>query len=172
LKEEKLIERARVVVFDYLKWVKAQNDQTYDAVISCEFLPEITSAETKRFIRECYRLLKRGGVSVHSFLSPVPRNIGQKLLITADSNPRWTNTPPKEWFSPKPDLIIKEFRKSGFERIRRVTIRSHLVMKGDAAKSCLKGVEIKDSFYETHKKLLNTRGLEIPDWTIISGIKS
>jgi cyclopropane fatty-acyl-phospholipid synthase-like methyltransferase len=171
LRKEKLTKRARIVVSDYLKWIKTENDQTYDAVISCEFLPEITTAETKRFIRECHRLLKSRGVSVHSFLSPVPRNIGQKLLIIADSNPKWTNTPPKEWFSPKPDLIIKEFRRSGCDRIRSVTIRSHLIMKGDAAESWLKGGEIKDSFYEAHKKILNTRGLEIPDWIIISGIK-
>jgi cyclopropane fatty-acyl-phospholipid synthase-like methyltransferase len=171
LKEEKLIKRARVVVSDYLKWIKTQDEETYDAVVSCEFLPEITSAETRQFIRECYRLLKPRGVSVHSFLSPVPTNMRQKLLIIADSNPKWTNTPPREWFSPKPDLVIKEFRKSGFERIGTVTIRSHLVMKADAAKSWMKGGEIKESFYEAHERLLNTRGLEIPDWIIMSGIK-
>ena len=171
LREEELMKCTRVVVSDYLKWIKTQNDETYDVVVSCEFLPEISSAETKQFLHECYRLLKPRGVSLHSFLSPVPRNIGQKLLITADSNPTWTNTPPKEWFSPKPNLVIKELRKSGFERIRRVTIRSHLVMKADAAKSWLKDVEIKESFFEAHKRLLNTRGLEIPDWIIISGIK-
>jgi cyclopropane fatty-acyl-phospholipid synthase-like methyltransferase len=171
LKKTKLMKRARVVVSDYLKWIKTQDDETYDAVISCEFLPEITSTETKRFIHECHRLLKSRGVSVHSFLSPVPRNIRQKLLITADSNPMWTNTPPKEWFSPKPDLVTKELRRSGFQRIRRVTIRSHLIMKADAAKSWLKGGEIKGSFFEAHKRLLNTRGLEIPDWIFVSGVK-
>jgi hypothetical protein len=44
-------------------------------------------------------------------------------------------------------------------------------MKADAAKSWRKGGKIKDSFYEAHKKLLNTSGLEIPDRIIISGIK-
>jgi cyclopropane fatty-acyl-phospholipid synthase-like methyltransferase len=171
LKKTKLMKRVRVVISDYLKWIKTQDDETYDAVISCEFLPEIGSAETKQFIHECYRLLKPRGVSVHSFLSPVPRNIRQKLLITADSNPMWTNTPPKKWFSPKPDLVIKQLRKSGLQRIRRVTIRSHLIMKADAAKSWLKGGEIKENFFEAHRRLLNTRGLEVPDWIIVSGVK-
>jgi 2-polyprenyl-3-methyl-5-hydroxy-6-metoxy-1,4-benzoquinol methylase len=88
--------------------------ETFDAVISCEFLPEIISTETKRFIHECHRLLKPRGVNVHFFISPVPRNIRQKLLILADSNPTWTDTPPKEWFSPKPNLVINESKGAGF----------------------------------------------------------
>ena len=172
LKKTKLMKHARIVVSDYLRWITTQDDETYDAVISCEFLPEIDSAETKQFIRECYRLLKPRGVTVHSFLSPVPRNIRQRLLITADSNPMWTKTPPKEWFSPKPKLVIKELKRSGFQRIRRIIIRSNLIIKADAARSQLKKWEIKDSFFQAHKKLLNTGGFEIPDWVIISGIKS
>jgi hypothetical protein len=61
----------------------------------------------------------------------IARNPRQKLLIEADSNPVWTYTPPKEWFSPKPELVTRELRKSGFHRIRRITIRSHLIMKAD-----------------------------------------
>jgi hypothetical protein len=44
-------------------------------------------------------------------------------------------------------------------------------MKADVAKSWLKGGEVKESFYETRKKQLNTGGLEIPDWIIVSGVK-
>ncbi len=171
LKKENLKGRVSIVVSDYLKWLTSQDLATYDAVISSEFLPEIDSAETSHFIQECYRLLKAGGVTVHSFLSPIPRNIRQKILIEADSSPVWTHTPPKEWFAPKPQLVLKELRKSGFRRIRRIAIRSHLIMKADAARSLLKSWEVKPSFYETHKKQLSTNGLEIPDRIIISGIK-
>jgi len=172
LKKAKLKGRARIVVSDYLKWITAQDDETYNATISSEFLPEIDSAEVRHFMQACYRLLKPRGVTVHSFLSPIPRNSRQRLLIIADSNPVWTRTPPKEWFSPRPELVIKELRESGFQRIRRITIRSHLIMKADAAKSSLKSWEVKASFYETHKKQLNKSGFEIPDWIIISGVKS
>jgi cyclopropane fatty-acyl-phospholipid synthase-like methyltransferase len=171
LKKAKLRERARIVVSDYLKWITTQDDETYDAVISSEFLPEIDSAEVGHFVRECYRLLKTRGVTAHSFLSPIPRNSRQRLVITADSNPVWTRTPPKEWFSPRPELVIKELRESGFQRIRKSMIRSHLIMKADAAKSGLRSWEVKASFYETHKKQLNKSGLEIPDWVIIWGVK-
>jgi cyclopropane fatty-acyl-phospholipid synthase-like methyltransferase len=171
LKRAKLVGRARIVVSDYLKWITTQRDETYDAVISSEFLPEIDSAETRQFIPQCHRLLRPKGVVVHSFLSPIPRNIRQKLLITADSNPAWTNTPPKEWFSPKPKLVMKELRESGFHRIRRKVIRSNLVIKADAARSQLKRWEIKDRFFKAHEKLLNTHGFEIPDWIVVSGIK-
>lgn len=171
LKKAKLKARARIVVSDYLKWITTQTDETYDAVISSEFLPEIDSADVRRFVRECYRILKPRGVTAHSFLSPIPRNIRQRLLITADSNPVWTRTPPKEWFSPRPELVINELRDSGLQRIRKTMIRSHLIMKADAAESSLKSWEVKASFYETHKKQLNKSGFEIPDWIIISGVK-
>jgi len=159
LKKAKLTGRARVGVSDYLKWIATQGDGVYDAVISSEFLPEIDSADTSRFIQECYRIMRSGGVTAHSFLSPVPRNSGQKLLIMADSNPIWTKKPPKEWFSPEPALVTSELRKSGFHGIRKTAKRSYLIMKAEAARCWLKAGEVKASFYEKHKTQLNKDGL-------------
>jgi cyclopropane fatty-acyl-phospholipid synthase-like methyltransferase len=172
LTKARLSKRAHVVVSDYMKWLTNQNDETYRAVLSSEFIPEIDSGETHRFIEECYRVLEPRGVTIHSFLSPVPRNFRQRLLITADANLRWTRTPPKEWFSPKPELVIKELRNSGFHRMWKTTLRANLIMKGDAAKSWLKRAEVRASFYVTYKKELIQSGLEVPDWVIVSGVKS
>jgi cyclopropane fatty-acyl-phospholipid synthase-like methyltransferase len=172
LKKAKLMKRTRIVISDYLKWLTAQNGEAFDALVSSEFLPEVNLAETSQFIQECYRLLKPRGVTVHSFLSPVPRNSRQKLVILADSDSIWTHTRPKEWFSPRPQLIIKELGRSGFQRIRKTSIRSHLVIKADAAKSLMERWEVEASFYARHKKQLNRSGLEIPDWGILSGTKS
>jgi SAM-dependent methyltransferase/predicted nucleotidyltransferase len=172
LKKARLKGRARIVVSDYLKWIEAQDDETFNAIVSSEFLPETDSAEVRYFMQACYRLLKPGGVTVHSFLSPIPRNYRQRLLIIADSNPVWTRTPPRAWFSPRPERVIRELRESGFQRIRGITIRSHLIMKAAAAKNSLKSWEVKTSFYEKHKTQLNKNGFEIPDWIIISGAKS
>jgi cyclopropane fatty-acyl-phospholipid synthase-like methyltransferase len=166
-----LIDRIQIIISDYMKWISTQDDDTYGAAISSEFIPELNSDETHEFIQECYRILKPDGVTIHSFLSPTPKNPGQKLLITADSNHLWTRTPPKEWFSPPPELVVGELRRSGFHDIRRVTLRSLLIMKADAAKSWLKSAEVKASFYETHERLLNASGLEVPDWIIVLGIK-
>jgi cyclopropane fatty-acyl-phospholipid synthase-like methyltransferase len=171
LKQAKLIGRTSIFVSDYLKWIIIQSDETYDAIISSEFLPELNSAENRCFMQDCYQLLKSGGTTAHSFLSPVPRNSRQRLMITADSNSVWTKTPPKEWFSPRPELVIKELGKSGFERIHTTTLRSHLIMKGDAARDWLKSTEVKASFYQKHKTQLTNDGLEVPDWIIVSGIK-
>ena len=172
LRNSGLTKRAHIVVSDYMKWLRTQGDETYEGVISSEFIPEIDPYETSKFIRECYRILKPEGVTIHAFLSPIPRNLRQRLLITADSNPLWTNTPPKEWFSPKPELVVSELRKPGFHRIRKDKLRAHLIMKADAAKSWLKSAEVKARFYEKHKKLLREEGLEVPDWVIVSGVKS
>jgi cyclopropane fatty-acyl-phospholipid synthase-like methyltransferase len=171
LRKTGLMERARIVVSDYMKWVNGQDDASYDAVISSEFLPEIDSDDTRKFIRECYRILVPEGMTVHSFLSPTPRNLRQRLLITADSNPLWTDTPPKEWFSPTPEVVIRELRKSGFHRILKSILRARLIMKANAAESWLKSAEVKATFYEKHKEPLNESGLEVPDWVIVSGVK-
>ena len=171
LRKARLTKRADIRVSDYMNWITTQENDTYEAVISSEFLPEINSGETHLFIQECYRILKPEGVTIHSFLSPIPRNFRQKLLITADSNPLWTRTPPKEWFSPEPELVVRELRKIGFHRIRKTTLRAQLIMRADAAKSWLKSAEVRASFYERHERLLNASGLEVPDWVIVSGIK-
>ena len=171
LRKTGLTKRAHIVVSDYMKWIRTQRDDTYEAVISSEFIPEIDLDETRCFIRSCYRILKPEGVTIHSFLSPTPSNSRQRLLIAADSNPHWTKTPPKEWFSPKPHLVIRELRESGFQDIHKNTLKTMLIMKGDAAKSWLKSAEVKASFYRKHKKLLREEGLEVPDWIIVSGVK-
>lgn len=167
LKKAKLFRRVRIVTSDYMEWVKEQDHETYDAIISCEFLPEITSGDIGAFIRECYRVLKPTGKSVHSFLSPIPRNYAQKLLIEADSNPAWTRTPPKEWFSPKPQLVTRELRKAGFQRIRCEELESHLVVKSSAAGSLLRSWEVRPKFYKKYRTQLNKTGLELPDWIVI-----
>ena len=172
LKKTKLAKRAEIIVSDYMKWLNEQPDCTYEAVISSEFLPEIDATGTHHFMQQCYRVLKPEGVTAHSFLSPTPRNIGQALLITADSNPVWTRTPPKEWFSPKPELVVREMRRSGFHRIRKTALKARMTMKADAAKIFLRNAEVRASFYRSHRWLLNESGLEVPDWVVVSGVKS
>jgi len=51
LKKAKLKGRARAVVSDYMKWITAQDDEAYDAVISSEFLPELDSAEVRQLMK-------------------------------------------------------------------------------------------------------------------------
>jgi hypothetical protein len=123
------------------------------------------------FIPECYRVLRRGGITVHSFLSPTSRNSRQRLLIEADTKPRWTKTPPKEWFSPKPDLVVSTLRRSGFRNVRVKRVKSNLVIRADAAKYLLEDWDVKSSFWGKYHSRLTTAGLEIPDWVIISGRK-
>jgi cyclopropane fatty-acyl-phospholipid synthase-like methyltransferase len=171
LRKAKLRRRAHVVISDYLKWIRAEHDATYDGVISCEFLPDVTRLGIAHFFPECFRVLKPGGVAVHCFWSPTPRNLRQRLVIIADSDPSWTRTPPQEWFSPKPTLVMRELRRAGFTHLRKVTLKPHLVLKGQAAKVELERWQVRPSFYEKYKKPIDKDGLEFLDWIIISAKK-
>ncbi len=163
--------RVRAVVGDYIAWLKSQPDAKYDAIISSEFLPEIDPRGMRVFFAECFRVLKIGGVTIHSFLSPQARNMRQKRLIEADSGPRWTKTPPLEWFSPSRKLVLDYLKLAGFVRTRPVRLKSGLVIRSDAARELLKDWEVRQTYWRLHREVLETEGLEIPDWLIIGGVK-
>jgi cyclopropane fatty-acyl-phospholipid synthase-like methyltransferase len=168
----RLRHRVKVGKMDYLDWISDEFSDKYTAVISSEFLPEINSYELKMFLPECYRVLRRGGVIIHSFLSSSPRNRRQRLLIEADTSPVWTRTPPKEWFSPKPALVVSQLKHSGFRNVFAKRVKSNLVVRSGAARNLLDSWDVKSSFWKEHRDLLEKDGLEIPDSMIISGSKS
>ncbi len=163
--------RIRVVVSDYRAWLAEQQSETYVGAISSEFLPEIDSSETRSFLSECHRILMPRGLSIHSFLSTEPRNSRQRLLIEADSDPRWTSLPPKEWFSPKPGFVVELLESSGFVRVRTAFIKSNLTFTGDAARQVLRSWGAKEAFWTMHKRELSSKGMEVPDWVIVSAVK-
>jgi ubiquinone/menaquinone biosynthesis C-methylase UbiE len=171
LSEARLTSRVKVHKVDYLDWLWGEFSDKYVGVISSEFLPEIDSYELPMFLSECYRVVRPGGLNVHSFLSPIARNRRQRLMIEADSNPKWTKTPPKEWFSPKPALVVSELRRAGFRDLQIEKIESNLIIKSDAVRSFLHSWDVKDAFWKTYRSQLATEGLEVPDWIIVSGRK-
>jgi len=161
----------KVIVSDYQAWLSNQQNSKYDTIISSEFLPEIDPKSMRSFLVESYRVLKSGGTTIHSFLSSKPRNARQRRLIEADSDPRWTKTPPVEWFSPPPSLVLDYLRLAGFKRPRRVRLRSGLVIRSNAARELLKDWDIRKSYWKSHRGTLEREGLEVPDWLIISANK-
>jgi hypothetical protein len=163
--------RVKVHKADYLDWLWEEFSDKYVGIISSEFLPEIDSYELSMFLSECYRVVRPGGLTVHSFLSPIARNRRQRLMIEADSDPKWTRTPPKAWFSPKPALVVSELRLVGFRNLHTEKIESNLIIKGDAVRSFLHSWDVRDAFWKTFKSQLATEGLEVPDWMIVSGRK-
>ncbi len=161
----------KVIVSDYQAWLRNQQNSKYDAIISSEFLPEIDSKSMRGFFVESYRVLKSGGTTIHSFLSPKPRNARQRRLIEADSDPRWTKTPPTEWFSPPPRLVLEYLRLAGFKRPMRARLRSGLVIRSTAARELLKDWDIRQSYWKSHRGTLEREGLEVPDWLIMGANK-
>ncbi|OLD12868.1 MAG: hypothetical protein AUI50_08100 [Crenarchaeota archaeon 13_1_40CM_2_52_14] len=172
LSRAKLTRRVKVHKADYLDWLREEFSDKYVGVISSEFLPEIDSYELRMFLSECYRVVRHGGLTIHSFLSPIARNRRQKLMIEADSNPKWTKTPPKEWFSPRPDQVVSTLKRAEFRNLRVKRIKSNPIMRARAAEHLLESWDVKSSFWKKHRTRLVREGLEIPDWMIISGRKA
>lgn len=163
--------KIELVRSDYDSWLREEPDSKYDAIFSSEFLPEIDSKSMHSFLVECYRVLKPGGRTVHSFLSPTPRNRRQQRLIEADSNPRWTKTPPVEWFSPTEELVSKYLKLAGFTRLTTLMLRSDLLIRSLAAKELLRDWDIRRIYWKSHRTVLEKEGIEIPDWVIIGSTK-
>jgi ubiquinone/menaquinone biosynthesis C-methylase UbiE len=171
LSQAKLRSRVQVHIGDYLDWLSREFSDKYMGVISSEFLPEIDSYELFMFLSECYRVVRPGGLTGHSFLSPTPRNARQRLLIEADTNPIWTKTPPKEWFSPKPTVVVSELMRTGFRNVHVKRVKSNLIIRAEAVKVFLHSWDVRSAFWKTHKIELAREGLEVPDWVIVSGRK-
>jgi len=164
-------ERIKVVASDYDAWLARQPGSMYDGVISSEFLPEIGAKDMWRFFADCYRITKPGGFTIHSFLSAKPRNARQRLLIEADSDPKWTETPPVEWFSPPNQKVLGDLRKVGFDSLKLREVKSGLIVRSKAARALLREWDVKDAFCRTHRRTLQEKGIEIPDWIIVKGMK-
>src|SRR3989475_9208522 len=171
LSRARMKSRVKVHIADYLDRLWQEFSDKYVGVISSEFLPEIDTYELSMFLSECYRVVRPGGLTVHSFLSPIGRNRRQRLMIEADSNPKWTRTPPKEWFSPKPALVLSELRRVGFRNLHVEKVKSNLIIKSDAARNFLYCWDVRSAFWKAHKLDLVSEGLEVPDWVIVSGRK-
>ncbi len=161
--------RVRVVESDGVNWLSWQRSSAYSAVLSSELLPELDSSRMGEYFVECYRVLECCGVVANSFLSPTPRNRRQALVIEADSDPRWTRFPPQAWFSPTPELVVRQMNAAGFRRIGTRVLPSNLRLKGAAALSLLRQWNVRPAFWRHYEGRLGREGIEIPDWVAISG---
>ncbi len=172
LRRRDLLGRVRVVIGDArVDMRRLDLGRRSRAVVSCEFLSELTSAEMTGFFEACSRVLAVGGVTTHLFLAPVPRNASQRLTIDADTDPRWTRHPPREWFSPTPELVAASLTQCGFRRVRLQTLRSRIRMVGRAAQAQLRRWGVRETFAREHRRLLNGEGLELPDWMMLSATR-
>lgn len=172
LRGARLEDRVKVVVSDCSRWLRKQPPSAYDAVLSSELFPEFDSDELKRFISEAHRVLQPRGLTVNSFLSPHGSNPRQRLFIEADSEPKWTKRPPKEWFSPPPVLVRRELRRAGVAKIRTRTVQTRIRFTGRAVSTSLQSWGVRRAFLKLHQKRLSEDGLESPDWIVIEATKS
>jgi SAM-dependent methyltransferase len=166
-----LSDRIAVRRAEALAWLQAQPSGGFDAILSGEFLPELTSATMQEVLQECHRCLRPAGTCVHLFLSPTPRNKRQSLFIEADADPRWSKRPPVEWFSPPPRLVAAQLRAAGFTGVATERSPSGVAVRGDAARDVLSKMAVKAAFVQAHGAFLDARGLEVPDWVVAVGRK-
>lgn len=170
LQETGLRENVSVVAEDGLGWLARQPPRTLHAVVSSEFLPELTSAEMSAFFRSSSRTIIRGGVTAHVFLSPTPRNRRQWLTIEADSSPLWSSHPPKEWFAPIPEMARNRLVKTGFSEVRIRSLLSGTRFIGPAASRQLRLWGVRETFDRRYREEL-ADGVELPDWILLSGVQ-
>lgn len=169
LELNELTRRVRIMARDGPRWLSHQRAGRFNAVLSSEFLPELTAREMSAFFDTCFRVVGAGGTTAHVFLSPVARNAGQLLTIEADRDPRWTSNPPKEWFSPPPEETRLALVKAGFAQAEVQVIPSRLRFAGDAARRQLRKWGVREAFVKSHRRELAAHGLELPDWVVLTG---
>ncbi len=163
--------RVRVVKANSLQWIPRQKPDRFDVVLSSEFLPEIDASQLQSFFNACFRVLRPGGVTAHLFLSPNPAKPRRKLVVEADSDPRWTRHPPREWFSPPASLVLQDLTAAGFCNNRTRRHPGGLVARGEAARSLLRQWGVRTAFAKTYADRLSKGGLELPDWIVTRGTK-
>ena len=163
-----LSRRVEVVSQDGLRWLERQRPESLDAIVSSEFLPELTSKELASFFAGSFRATRDGGLAVHIFLSPRARNPAQRLVIRADSDPRWNRHPSREWFSPPPTLVESALGEVGFRQVRFRNVRSRLRFVGTAASAQLRSWRVRAAFGRRHLSRPEA-GIELPDWIIAQG---
>lgn len=76
-----LADRTSAIRDDTLGWLKRQPVDGFDAIVSSEMLPEMTSSGLSDIFAECHGCLRAGRVTLRTFLSPIARNKRQGLLV-------------------------------------------------------------------------------------------
>ncbi len=170
--ERRLRGRVTLERDDVLAWLHRRKARTCDAAISNEFLCELDAEELRDVLSDCHRILRPGGATVHGFASPTPRTAAQRLVIEANVDPRWTETRPKEWFSPPPGLVAEELRRAGFRKIATAIWPSGLRVRGEAARRLLRNWNVRPGFWRRYEDRLASEGLEFPDWVLVAGRKA
>ena len=169
LRRHGLLKRVRVVNADATRDLpRLVHGRAPRAVVSCEFLSELASAELAGFSEGCARVLAEGGVTVHCSLAPTARNRRQRLVIEADADPRWTRHPPSAWFSPTSKRVAAELTRAGFTGVRVRRIPSRVRMVGSAARAQLRKWGVREAFFREYRQQLDGVGLELPDWMLLS----
>jgi SAM-dependent methyltransferase len=171
LKQAGTRRRVRVVRANALRWLSSQRADRFDAVLSSELLPELDTNQMQSLFIESHRVLRPGGVTVHVILSPNPANSRQRLVIEADSDPRWTRRPPRKWFSPSAAHTVRALAAAGFPSPRSRRGPGGLTARGEAAQALLKRWGVRADFTRTYAGSLRKGGLELPDWIVAFGSK-
>ena len=164
--------QVRVIRADALRWIARRNVPRFDVVLSSEFLPELDGEEMAGFFESCFTVLRPGGMTAHAFLSPRARNARQRLVMDADSDPRWMRRPPRRWFSPPPLQTVRGLTAAGFVAVRALRQPGGLAARGAAARLLLRQWGVRSAFEMAHEDQIQKNGLELPDWILALGTRS
>jgi SAM-dependent methyltransferase len=160
LKNEGFQEYVKVIEKDATEIDKILSDM--DLIIGHEVLCDLNSEQVDRVIGACSKSLVKGGMFIHSELSPHANNRSEELLQIL--NKEYSDEPISDttWFSPTADELAGVAQRLGFTSIsveyRKIPIR----FLGAAALEMIRRWKINESYRGKHLETLNAVGIEYP----------
>ncbi|WP_455392733.1 class I SAM-dependent methyltransferase [[Eubacterium] cellulosolvens] len=132
-----------------------------DLVIGHEVLCDLTATQAEEVLVNCHRVLKAGGVFLHSELSPGAKNRGEELVHIMND---YSEEPISDtnWFSPTAAELESSANRVGFSEIKVEEFKIPLKLKGPAVVELVKRWKIKTEFLEKYRDEIANSGIEFP----------
>lgn len=145
-------------------------DSSVGLLVSNELLCDLNQVGLRRAMKEFYRVLRTGGVTVHGVLSPVAVGRAQELLILSDAY-SIEQTPNNEWFSPTADDVAAAMKQAGFRDIKTTFVDPDLHLTYEVAVLLLRKWGTRNEFFEKLNNELRMFGFKFPLEQISEGRK-
>ncbi|RMF91512.1 MAG: class I SAM-dependent methyltransferase [Methanobacteriota archaeon] len=144
------------------------DDGSMDAVCSNFFFGWIAPAEAMDLLNELYRVLKPGGVMVHSDLCPAAENRAQEIALD-QGRPENNLDPSPKWWTP--EELGRLVEDAGFSHTEVSYFDWEVRFGYDEALRQLRRWGARDAFIGSVDRDLKEHGMELPKSFILKAVK-